>query len=38
MTFSTPDKFQNISIQLIENVHSDNISKLESKIWQREKV
>ena len=37
MTFSTPDKFENICIQFVENVHCDNISQLESKLWQREK-
>ena len=37
MTCSTPDKFENIRIQLIENVHCDIISNLEPKFWQREK-
>ena len=38
MTFSNPEKIQNIRIQLIENVYCDNISRFESKIWQHEKV
>ena len=37
MTCSTPDKFENIRIQLIENIHCDIISNLEAKLWQREK-
>ena len=37
MTCSTQDKFEDIRIKLIENVHCDNISKLESMLWQREK-
>ena len=37
MTYSTPDKFENNWIQLIEHVHCDIISNLEPKLWQREK-